>query len=393
MIGLLFYFFLGIFFWLTAVYIFLKAEEKAFFFLAGYLLINGFGIITRSLDFNGLMSTYPHVYGILHPLQFLYGPFFLFFLVKMFNQKHFFRKREILHFIPFLFVFIDTIPFCMLAADQKIAIMKLGGNISFFNIPKNVYDGFKGASYALYAFWSIGYYIFYLYSSRIFFDQKARVTHYWFRVDMLLKLIGVISFIYFQAIKQQHTYTFGFYLFSLDSLFNVIVIYCKPSLLGGLAVEKSRNELKLRYAFIYLYRSIKVLFNFSVSDKEIINYLKYYFKVRGIHLNPSTNAEQLAQKLSIRKQRLNELSQSKFKCSLDNFINYKRLETFVYENEVNADLNRLVSGLFKSGFNSVIDFQNTVNSYAGYTHKEFLQITPEEIYAIQQTLTQALSKD
>lgn len=385
------YFFFGLLFWLTAVIIFFKAKEKAFYFLSVYIMINGLGIITRCLELNGLMLTYPHVYGLLHPLQLLYGPLFLFFLVKMFNQHHYFRKREILHFLPFLFALVDTVPFYMLSAEQKITLLKAGSSLSYFNVPKSVYDALKGASYTLYAFWCIGYYVFYLYSSRIFFDWHTRNIHYWLRTDMVLKFIGVISFIYFQIIKKQHT-SFGFYLFSLDSLFNVIVIYSRPSLLQGIKVEKSRNELKLRYAFIFLYRSIKVLLNFNASDQEIINYLKYDFKIRGIHLDPSMDTEKLAQKLSIRSSRLNEIAEKKFNCSLDDFINYKRLETFVHENYDHSDMNQLLSGLFKSGFHSVIDFQNTVSSYAGYSQKEFLNVTPMEINNIQQTLMQALSK-
>lgn len=393
MIGLYVYFFFGLFFWLTALMVFIRAKEKAFYLFCGYIIINGLGIITRSIEFNGMMQTYPHLSGLLHPFQFLYGPLYLFFLVKMFNQKHFFRKREIFHFIPFLFALIDTLPYYFFSAEQKVSIIQTVSSYSFFSISKSVYDSLKGISYGLYFFWGLGYYTFYLNTSRVHYVKEIRITHFWFRMDLALKLIAFFSFIYFQVIKKQTTYTVGFYLFSLDSLFNVLVIYFYPSLLNGIYAEKSRNELKLRHSFYYLYRSLKVLLNFSATDNDVLNYLKFGFKVRRIHINPNTNARLLSKNLSIREQRLNEISIKKYGCSLDEFINYKRLESFVLQYGGEGDMRGIVPTLFQCGFNSIIDFQTCLEDYLSYPKKEFLKVSPELVTRLQGIMTETISKN
>jgi len=231
MTGAILYFLVGIFFWATSVMIFIKSKEKAFYFLAVYFLINGLGIITRSLDLHDLLEQYPHIIGLLHPLQFLYGPLYLFFLINIFNQKQIYRKRELLHFIPFLLTIIDTIPFYFLDGSTKMEIFRSSSYISYFGISLSSYNVLKIISYSFYFFWGMGYYLFYLNTTRRFESTHIDFIHKWLRVDIVLKLIGVIAFYYIHIVSGQSSYSIAFYLFSLDSLCNILVIYYKPSLL------------------------------------------------------------------------------------------------------------------------------------------------------------------
>jgi len=277
MTGAIIYFSIGILFWVTSLYIFIKSKEKAFYFLAIYFFINGLGIITRSLDLHDLLKQYPHIIGLLHPLQFLYGPLYLFFLINIFNQKQFYRKRELLHLIPVLLVLIDTIPFYFLSGAEKIEIFRSVSYISYFGISLNSYNVLKIISYSLYFFWGVGYYLFYLNSTRRFEKTEINFIHNWLRVDLILKLVGVISFYYFHIIIGQSNYSIAFYLFSLDSLCNMLVIYYKPSLLTRIEVKKSRIELKPRSRLHYktdldVYLMSRRLAYFFNSEPPIHNF-------------------------------------------------------------------------------------------------------------------------
>lgn len=357
MTGAIIYFSIGILFWVTSLYIFIKSKEKAFYFLAIYFFINGLGIITRSLDLHDLLKQYPHIIGLLHPLQFLYGPLYLFFLINIFNQKQFYRKRELLHLIPVLLVLIDTIPFYFLSGAEKIEIFRSVSYISYFGISLNSYNVLKIISYSLYFFWGVGYYLFYLNSTRRFEKAEINFIHNWLRVDLILKLVGVISFYYFHIIIGQSNYSIAFYLFSLDSLCNMLVIFYKPSLLTRIEVKKSRIELKPRYSFVYLYHSAILLLKLGTRDKNILQYLENIIHVRKLYLDPNVDTRFLAKQLSLLPSRLDQVSRLHYKTDLDVYLMSRRLAYFFNSEPPIHNFNDLITHIYTSGFKSIISFR------------------------------------
>ena len=110
--------------------------------LCGLLLFNGITLISRKVEVNfkflgvfyilfayqmfithfrvaGTMYLLPHFFKTGSLVGYLYGPIFYFFLNATIQADFKFRFKNFIHFIPFLFLVIELLPFLMLSAEEK----------------------------------------------------------------------------------------------------------------------------------------------------------------------------------------------------------------------------------------------------------------------------------
>lgn len=391
--GLYIYFSIGLFFWLTALIIFIRAQEKAFYFLAGHLIIMGLGILTRYMQYEGLMPGFPHFYGVLFPLQFLYGPFYLFFLKKLFSKKFNFKLQHILHFIPFLLNLVDYIPFFVLSPDQKRQIIQAGDSLSFFGIDMITYEYLKIFSYIFYLTFAVRFYLRYIYYTQISDRRHTQLIHYWLRFDFILKIIGVASVFFLNVVNVQQSFTYAYYLFSLHIVLNALIVYFKPSLMNGITIEQTQQYVKRGFSIAQFRHYLAKVFKVAPNEKELAARIYQVFELRGMYTDPECSVTMLSEKTGVSEQQLLEHVRQNYQCSWDDFIAFKRLENLCSSSQ-DMSINHLItSTIFQKGFDSITSFQATLSAYLNSDKKDLFMIQLENVVQLKGRLEAVLLKD
>lgn len=391
--GIYIYFSIGFFLWFTAIIVFFRARESAFYFLAGHLIIMGLGIVTRSLQYDGLMPEYPHFYGVLNTIQFLWGPFYLFFLLKLFNKQLVFKAYDILHLVPFLFTLVDHIPFYVLSAEQKRIMILNKEVISFLGISEIYYEYLKVISYILYFSITFRYYIRYIYYMRISDKRDTILIHYWLRADFILKGIAIAAVFFLSIVERPSSFTNVFYLYSLHVLLNVGVIYIRPSLLNGIVFEEYVKKRPINFSLSYFLRYLKMYLINGPAAKDILAQIDYLFNARQIHTDPDLDQSVLADRLGVPEDRLTAFIRQTYFCSVEDFIAFKRLEHLM-QTDVEQLVGQLLSGvIFRSGFDSITSLQATLSNYLNLSNKDLYMMRPETVVRLKSTLDRVLTKE
>lgn len=122
-------FFLGsIFCAFLTVYILLFKENAmrsyADYLLSFFFMFQIWCITIYLLIYSGWIVNLPHLYKTAAPINFILSPLsYLYVRSVLFNEKKFSRK-DIIHFIPFLFFVINYTPFFILSTEQKKSIVE-----------------------------------------------------------------------------------------------------------------------------------------------------------------------------------------------------------------------------------------------------------------------------
>ena len=390
-----FYFSTGIILWVSALFIFIRKTERAFYFLAGHLVIMGLGIITRSLIATGQMEEYPHIYQVIYPLHFLYGPLYFYFLITFFRPRYQFKLRDTIHLLPFLINLIDYLPFYVTSSEFKRIMIQTNAEVSAFGISVEYYNLCKSISFIFYFLITGWFYLHFVYNTRFSDQGMTRFIHYWLRVDYLLKTVAMLSGIYLGFITKQQAYSVTFYLISLDSFMNIFVIFRYPHLLRGIRVEYDQAaRVRPPSLLVMLKHLIKRLRRAGVDKAVLADRLKYIFEVQQIFLDDQMNEERLSIKLNLNINQLNVYIQDTYGCSCEDYIQYKRLEYL--SRKLGTDEEWISLPLFKTlfmaGFDSVTSLQATVMRYDAIASVNLFLFDREGLIRIHTKLSDILNE-
>ena len=120
--------FLGsIFLVLATVYLLLFTENstKAYadYLLSALLLVQVWSVFIYLLLDTGYIVNLPHLYKTAVPTNYLVAPLSFLYVKVVINNELKLKKLDLLHFVPFLFFFINHFPFYLLSTHEKLIIM------------------------------------------------------------------------------------------------------------------------------------------------------------------------------------------------------------------------------------------------------------------------------
>jgi hypothetical protein len=70
----------------------------------------------------GLMSRYPHLFGISYPLPWIFGPLVYLYAIAASDRSWVFKRRDALHFLPVLVVVLVALPTYLMSGTEKVAL-------------------------------------------------------------------------------------------------------------------------------------------------------------------------------------------------------------------------------------------------------------------------------
>lgn len=100
------------------------AKSYADYILSLLLLVHCWSVILFLILYSEYILLFPHVFKTGLPLNFLIAPCsYLYVRAVLYNEKKF-QKRDLIHLIPFVIVFINYIPFYLLPVNEKVTVIR-----------------------------------------------------------------------------------------------------------------------------------------------------------------------------------------------------------------------------------------------------------------------------
>jgi AraC-like DNA-binding protein len=246
----------------------IRRKPLAYYFFISVYFIYVTSLFVNLAMANGLIDRLPHLYRIVSPLQFLFGPLCYLFCRTTLRPYQKFQKKDLLHFIPFLVSAIGLIPIFMLSGAEKLELIYSN---SVYPSPWYKPDTF-GLSYVVVLRVKFVFFLGYLvFMWKMLFDFKKfataelqsnnRVLIAWLYFDTILQsflgvaiLVSAIWIEYFNdTILVQMT------LVCLEIIASAFFLIARPELLKGLLFENAILSPDLQYADYQGYKEKKDL--------------------------------------------------------------------------------------------------------------------------------------
>ena len=358
---------LDIFFFFTALLLLLfslflltqkKGKRLSNFILAVFLLSKAFSIINYLIMHFQIKN--PHIYFILLPFIFLYGPSLYFYVRSLAYRDFSFKRQHAFHLIPFLLI---SIYFIVVYHFQSTAIK--------IRILNSLIEGLPIQAIFIIGLYHILIFCYLIASFFILFDYRN-------------KLRGIFS-----SMEKINLAWLKYVLFGFSSIW---IIDTTSFILDRLLVPTSAlnaSALVLIFVFanIIVYYGLKQpeIFNgieekpkyfhsrLTESDKEQhLKRLRSYMLKEKPYLNPMLTLNGLSRKISISPRDLSQIINESIGVNFYDFVNSYRVgEAKKYLKDSSNQEKNILTILFDAGFNTKSVFNRVFKKHTGMTPSDF----------------------
>lgn len=337
--------------------------------LSFVFLIYAINILLSYLEVYNRNHSYPYPFLINAsvPLIILHGPALWFYIKSQTVQNFKFRKIYLLHFLPFLILFIFlSFEIFLIPNEEKILVAKEDLYKHFISYPIIVLS--IALSSISYNIWSLLLIKKHVKKLKLFFSEISRINLQWLRTLLFAALIsyGVIHCLYI-----------------IDLIYN----FTKPGSLH--LISFTIGAIYILFLGIYGHRQGNIFTNFSLNinktneeaekdhstcnnDVLFLSKLSEYMKKVKPYLNPELTIAKLADELNVNVDNVSFIINRYLKTNFFDFINSYRVEEFKKRcRDPKNDKITLLGIAFDSGFNSKATFNRVFKKATGLTPSEY----------------------
>jgi AraC-like DNA-binding protein len=336
---------------------------------AAYLLIN-----------SGWLIYLPFIYKTAQPVNYLIPPLAFLYVRSILRNEKKFLKQDILHFIPFIAITLNYLPFYFLNYTEKIAIVRNVVNDSTYTFTRQ--DGFFPETIQLLRPLQALVYIFLQWRLIFLFHKNYKTlfknAHISSILDWLKKFTIAISF------------TVVSFIFFVIALLYGLTESVKIDIL--IYYTSIPVAISLFYLSSYLVLNPSVLIgiphiNYTTNENPVsIDEYKYadevksillYFKDNRPYLKKGLSISEVALDLNISPKMLSFIINQHFKLNFNDFVNQYRIQEIVQRIE-NGHLEKytLSSLLQEAGFSNKTTFLSAFKKIHQCTPTDFIQSMP-----------------
>lgn len=330
-----------------------KASKiQASIFLSIILFVEAIGLLEQSLYFSDLIRNYPYILGVSYPLAIL-RPLLIYLFVKAYFLNSIqFRKRDILHLIPFFMSLIVFLPLILLSPEEKMNyIDSIKGRVWSDNIEGILFFVVNNIIY-------LGYYLF---TWRILHTVKPLL-----RLEKSRQSLWVANFItfflWFFVLKFILYLLNGFHLLSTE-LFGTIVM-----LISSFTIQ----------IIAWFLTSSSKLPTFNPSNpalKEELGILKRVLEHDKAYLDDSLTVKKLATLCDMRPERISEIIRINYQETFKEVVNKLRIHEA--KKLIASDLNgrplNLLGIAMEAGFNNKVTFYRAFKKATGLAPSDYVK--------------------
>jgi AraC-like DNA-binding protein len=338
--------------------------------LAAFLIVWSIVVFFGTLIYSGKIIYVIHIFRLDSPLHYLMGPTVYFFTLSTLKPEFKFKKNQLLHLLPFLFNFIEFLPFYFNTTANKLSnyenLMAHGSVIMPIH-------------YLLKTFSVLAYFVAQLFLFKKYQMNKLQVKKSnQFQVSWFILYFGCQFMLTFASLFDHFS---GLHLFGDPYRFimkmTAFFLYCImigllffPNILYGNA--RGKEEIKEKYSHSKLSNEVKI---------DILNNLNAYMKGedKPFQSEKITMAE-VAKILKVSTQQISQVINEKTDLNFNDFVNSYRIEEAKKMLLSNTFSKLTIDAIAqKSGFRSKSAFYVAFKKHTGNTPKEFIAAGSKEI--------------
>lgn len=345
----------------TALVCLRRGNRAAHLLLAALMLVISVLLLGGVLTNTKAVLSYPHLAQVHIPFQFLAGPLFFFYIKALISGKGEFRKRDLLHLLPFALCGLYLTPFYFTGAQQKISYL----TAALANFP---------ADWLLRTAVGFTLQIIYLAASflvlkryqKTISPRESRI----YRGDLLLARSLLIAFgvVWFVGV--------GRFLFAYRLETNLIVplaLSLTTYLVGFLGLVRPQVFAAAEPPAKPSKRYEKSTLTPERAEKYV-NRLYRCMQAEKPYCDGDLTLQKLAQKLSISPQHLSQIINERLQQNFIDFINSYRVEEAKRRlTDPGKRHYSIIAIAEESGFNSKSAFNTAFKKYAHRTPSQFRQ--------------------
>lgn len=333
---------------------------------AAYLLVN-----------SGWLIYLPLTYKTAQPINYLIPPMAFLYVRSILNNEKTFQKKDILHFIPFVVVTLNYVPFYFLNYIDKIAIVRNVVNDSTYTFSRQ--DGILPESIQLLRPLQTLVYIFLQARLIVLFrrnykslleDPYTGSILSWLKTFTLSIASTVVSFLIFVIAvfyglnDKAHIDTIIYYSsipVALSLLYLSSYLVLNPSVLVGIPYINYISPLNHDAITKHKY-------------EQEVNLILQYFEEKRPYLKKSLSISEVAIDLKIPLKMLSFILNHHFELNFNDFVNRYRIGEIVQRIEKGDLESYTLSSLFQeSGFSNKTTFLSAFKKMHQCTPTEFVQ--------------------
>jgi len=355
---------------LLSLLLFLKKQNRnANRILSVAILCLSLDILSVYLTEMQVYDKYPFLFGYSTAYPFIYGPIFYIYTLLVTKEEEKFRAKYLLHFIPFVLVYLYVSPFYFLShADKLVKINEYLTQVQPDMIIISIFKPIHGILYTWFSIKAIDELSEKLKTSYSNLDKK--------RLDWLKYLISSTMIVWIIVA----IFILTSVIMGADSLFYDIAIYFSVSILiyaigyGALSHAEVLNQTELGIDTPQDQAREKYEKS-NLTEDDIIKFkerLLDVLKTKKLYLKSDLTLANLSEELGISNHNLSEVINKSFNKNFYDLINSYRVEE-VKEIIKNPDFSHysLLAIAFEAGFSSKSSFNTIFKKLTNTTPSEF----------------------
>ena len=352
--------------------------------LAALFICYAYCTISYLLVTSGWIIYIPYIYKTAQPINFLIPPLAYLYVRSVLNNEKTFRKIDLIHFLPFVLILINYLPFYLMNYAEKSKLVNLIINNVELNLIQQ--DGILSEKIQFLRPLQCLVYIILQWKLILSFEKNnqdlikeshTRLILNWLKVFSTSIALTVISFIVFIFI-----FIYGLNNFlQLDDLVfysSIPVALCLFYLSSYLVVNP--NVLVGLPYIHYLKKSENVSNIKLINYEEEANIILDYFTKNKSYLKQNLTINEISLEVNIPLKLLSFIINQHFKLNFNDFVNKFRID-LVVERMQNGDLDKftLSSISEEAGFSNKTTFLSAFKKIHNCTPTQFMQTNTDKI--------------
>ena len=365
-IGIVLSLFLGIILFLK------KHKSLSDKILAFWLFAIAIHLFSYLIYTQGYWEIYPHLIGITVPFPLLHGPFLYLYVLYSLRDQNQLLKRDYLHFLPFLLVYLYMLPFYFgYSVEQKILVDKgLIDDYSAFSNMLLFAFIISGISYVILTYKKLDQHNIIIDNN---FSSHNRIKLDWLKYSIYcflgVFLSAAIIISLRELLKVQFPFNADIIFYSFIVLFVVYIGY------SGIRQQNIFFDIKIANADLVGLTSETEYKKSGLKSEIALTKHKELLKLMELekpYLVPKLTLGELAKKLEISSNHLSQIINQYEKVNFHDFVNSYRVNEFIERAKTNKSFNYLAHAL-DSGFSSKSSFNSVF--------KKLKKLTPSQYFA------------
>ncbi|WP_203969605.1 helix-turn-helix domain-containing protein [Capnocytophaga stomatis] len=343
--------------------------------LSIWMLFISIHLLSYNLYYLGYWKVYPHLVGLTHPFPLLHGPFLYLYIVFSLRSDQKFRRKDMLHFLPFVIDYLGMFPFIFgYTAQQKLLMdsQDINSEYQWFFILSLVAFVISGIAYPILSYRKITKYQQLINEN---FAYEEGISLRWLKVFIMG--LGIIFLVGTIIILMREVFQIDFGFNSDLIIFVLIVLLVFLIGFSGIRYQGIFTEKAIKEHSIVEAKTVSEYRKSGLKSDEVTQLHQEMLSLmeeKKPYLEPKLTLNQLAEQLAISS---NNLSQVINQCEGKNFydfVNSYRVDEFIKRatNDKNKGLNLLGIAL-DSGFNSKSSFNQVFKKHTGDTPSNYLK--------------------